>query len=91
MLMCVYACVPVCVRSVVLLLAVEQNTYYFITLPSYGLSMTDCDCKVIRCCTGYNTILVNSEHTQVCAHVTAAHASSAAFSAIPISAVHMSC
>ena len=46
--------------------------------------------RVIRCCTGYNTVLVNSEHTQVCAHVTAAHASSAAFSAIPISAVHMS-
>ena len=42
---CVYACVPVCVRSVVLLLAVEQNIYYFITLPSYSLSMTDCDCK----------------------------------------------
>ena len=34
--------------------------------------------RVIRCCTGYNTVLVNSEHTQVCAHVTAAHASSAA-------------
>ena len=47
--------------------------------------------RVIRCCTGYNAVLVNSEHTQVCAHVTAAHASSAAFSAIPISAVHMSC
>ena len=47
--------------------------------------------RVSRCCTGYNTVLVNSEHTQVCAHVTAAHASSAAFSAIPISAVHMSC
>ena len=67
----VCVCARACIRWVVLFsVTTGCQAEYFITLSFYSLSMIDCDwiARVIRSCTGYTTVLVYSEHTQVCPH-----------------------